>query len=364
MKPNISNEEEQVIGTNNSPSVSIILPIETDISLISELKHKLKITQEKVERELSANYPDDRSKPVIKKLEHLMLNIDFTKVKQSIAIYVSPIDEKVFYLNIPVKEKIIIDQSFEIRDLIYNNKQTVQFLVLLLSADTAKFYLGDSSELFRIKSGFPENIQAYERDMPERVTNFSDPDAHKEDVLNHFLQHTDQALSQVIKTHPLQVFIIGTERVLGHYKKITKNEKNILQFIYGNHIDDTEHQLQELIEPYKSTLFKIREVDVLHQLEQAVNEHKLSCGMQEAWSAASKKNAKLLVVEKDFMYPAHRGKHTGSVYKEDFSLNDPFYVKDAVDDTMEKVLACGGDVEFVDTDVLKDYGHVALINYY
>jgi hypothetical protein len=35
-----------------------------------------------------------------------------------------------------------------------------------------------------------------------------------------------------------------------------------------------------------------------------------------------------------------------------------------VDDVIEKVLENGGDVEFVDEGVLKDYHHIALILFY
>ena len=42
----------------------------------------------------------------------------------------------------------------------------------------------------------------------------------------------------------------------------------------------------------------------------------------------------------------------------------PLFLKDAVDDVIEKVLASGGDVEFVDEGLLDQYGHIAVIEYY
>ena len=95
-----------------------------------------------------------------------------------------------------------------------------------------------------------------------------------------------------------------------------------------------------------------------------MNDGKLVYGMKGVWEAATHKNCHLLIVEKDFMYPAHQGAHPDQIYKEDLTLNNPFYIKDAVDDVMEKVLEAGGDVEFVDNGVLKDYNHIALIRYY
>ncbi|MEI8059611.1 MAG: hypothetical protein WCG67_05590 [Ferruginibacter sp.] len=52
------------------------------------------------------------------------------------------------------------------------------------------------------------------------------------------------------------------------------------------------------------------------------------------------------------------------IYKITEPYNKFSYIKDAVDDVMEKVLENGVDVEFVDDGVLKDYHRIALIKYY
>ena len=64
------------------------------------------------------------------------------------------------------------------------------------------------------------------------------------------------------------------------------------------------------------------------------------------------------------MYAAQHGSNGDIIYKVTEPYNKFSYIKDAVDDVMEKVLENGGDVEFVDTDVLKDYHHIALVLYY
>jgi len=90
----------------------------------------------------------------------------------------------------------------------------------------------------------------------------------------------------------------------------------------------------------------------------------LSAGIREAWKASSCLNGSLLVVEKGFVYPARKAPEPGSIYKEATHADNSFYIKDAVDDVMEKVLAAGGDVEFVEDGVLKQYDRIALIRYY
>ncbi|MDR3693643.1 hypothetical protein [Mucilaginibacter sp.] len=361
----ITNDENQVIeAIKYRPAVSIILPFDSEISLKSEMDHKLKIALEKVKRQLLSVYPDEKAYVVINKLQKLIAGLQYDMSKKSMAIFVSPLTEKVIYLDIEVKEKLIIDESFEIRDLVYNQKEILKYILLILSAETSKMFRVTGTEFIHIKSTVPENIHAYENDISERVSNFSDPDNRKEDILNKYVQHIDHGLTDALKEFHLPVFIAGAERTLGHFKKITKNEKNIVHFIHGNFIDSTEPEILELMKPYTANWGSIMERNVLRELEKAMDQKKLAAGMKEVWQAAAHKNNRLLVVEKDFMYPAHLGLSADSIYQEDISLNRPFYIKDAVDEVIEKVLESGGEVEFVDNGSLNNYEHIALVEYY
>ena len=117
------------------------------------------------------------------------------------------------------------------------------------------------------------------------------------------------------------------------------------------------------MKPYAVEWTKITQRAVLQQIDKAMNEKKLACGIGEVWEATSHKNGKLLVVEKDFMYPAHLDANQSTNYMEDFPIESPFYLKDAVDDIMEKILENGGDVEFVENGALKNYNKIALIRF-
>src|SRR5579872_5704367 len=129
MKAHLSNEEQQVVGVaRQSPEVSVILPFEPVMSSKRELQHRLNIAVEKVGSELAANYPHETAMAVTIRLKNLVNNLNFNTHKKALALFVSPAIEKVFYLDIPVNEKIVIDESFEIRDLVYCKKQVIQYL--------------------------------------------------------------------------------------------------------------------------------------------------------------------------------------------------------------------------------------------
>lgn len=345
------------------PAVSIIVPFEPKMSLKTELLHSLKIAADKTERELSKNYPGEMSELVMEKLRTILKNLNFNTHKKSIAIYVSPVFEKVLYLDIAVEEKIIVDESFEIRDLVYSKKQLHKYLVLLMDGKESRVYLGNSSSFAKIVATTPE-VDAYINEMPERISNFSDLSAHKEIIMDKFLHHIDKGLDIILNAYKLPLFVLGPERMLGHFKNISKHKGAVIEYIYGNYEACSLPELRAILEPHIADWKKVIQTDLLNQMEEAMDQKRLAVGMHNVWREAMHHKGRLLLVEKDYMYAAEHGSTEDKIYKTNEPYNKFSCIKDAVDDVIEKVLENGGDVEFVDKDVLENYGHIVLIQYY
>jgi hypothetical protein len=359
----ITPEIHEVIGAQHyRPAVSIIIPFEPKMSLKAELTHCLKIAANKAERELQENYPGEMATLVIQKLRAIISNLNFNTHKKSIAIYVSPVFEKVLYLDIAVEEKIIVDESFEIRDLVYSKKQLHKYLVLLLSGKGSKIYLGNTVTFVRIVSNTPKS--AYVNEVSERVANFSDMSERKEIITDKFLHHIDNSLDIILNAYQLPLFVLGPERMLGHFKNITKHRGAIIEYVHGNYEEATLHELKAILEPHITDWKKVKQKDLLNQLEEAAGKNKLAVGMQDVWHGAMNHKGRLLMVEKNYMFAAQHGGSEDIIYRAAEPYNKFSHIKDAVDDVIEKVLESGGDVEFVDQDVLKDYNQIALIQYY
>ncbi len=355
---------ELIEAVQYRPAISIIMPFEPKMSLKTEIIHSLKVAGDKVERELQENYPDEMGRLVLHRLRDIFSHLNFNTHKKSIAIYVSPVFEKVLYLDIAVKEKIIVDESFEIRDLVYSKKQLHKYLVLLLSGKESRMYLGNSATLVRIVSNTPESVAAYVNDAPERVANFSDMQDRKEIVVDKFLHHIDNSLDIILNAYQLPLFVLGTEKIMGRFKSLSRHTGAIIDYVPGNYEEAGADQLIEILKPYIMDWKKVKQKDLLNQFEEAAGKKKLAVGMRDVWREAMRLKGRLLVVEKNYMYAAQRGSSEEVIYKVAEPYNRFSYIKDAVDDVIEKVLENGGDVEFVDEGVLKDYQHIALIQYY
>lgn len=346
------------------PCISIIMPFEPKMGAKAEITQQLKYAVDKVEREIRENYNGEMGKLVIQKLKNITRNLNFSTFKKSIAIYVSPVFEKILYLDIPVLEKIIVNGSFEIRDLLYSKQKIQQYMVLIISGKFSKVYLGNSSTFTKVKSNVPDHIAAFKHDSPGRVGNFSDPSHNKEVLLKRFLQHTDEGLSFLMQAYPFPVFVMGTKKLTGYFKAITKNEKNIAGYITGNYTESTDKELSQKLKPYLDNWKKVKMTDLRHQIEKAADSGKLAIGIRDVWKQASQHRGRLLIVEKNFMCPAQQGGNEGVIYMPAEPYNKFSYIKDAVDDVIEKVLEDGGDVEFVDDGFLNKYQHISLVQHY
>jgi hypothetical protein len=68
--------------------------------------------------------------------------------------------------------------------------------------------------------------------------------------------------------------------------------------------------------------------------------------------------------EKDFMYATQHGSREAIIYKPLVPYNKFSCIKNVIDDIIEKILENGGDVEFTDKGLLKDFNRIALGQYY
>jgi hypothetical protein len=365
MNPVLTPEIHDLIhAVHYRPAVSIIMPFEPKMGLKAELTHSLKLAVNKVEQQLQKNYPKDICGLVMQKLRSVIKELNYNTHKNSLGIFISPVFEKVLYLDIAVEERIIIDESFEIRDLVYSKKQHQKYLVLALSAEESRVYLGNSNCISRIVSNTPNSYHAFVNDMQERIANFSDMKELKQIVLDKFLRNLDNSLDIILKTYHLPLFVLGTEKILGHFKQLTKHAGSVIEYVHGNYDDANLEQLKQALGPHIADWKKFRQRDIVNQLEDAAGKNKLAAGIRDVWQEAMRYKGRLLVVEQDYMYVAEHGSNEENIYKTLEPYNKFSYIKDAVDDVIEKVLENGGDVEFADAGVLKDYHHIALIQNY
>ena len=295
------------------------------------------------------------------KLQVIFSSLNFMTHKKSVAIYVSPAFEKILYLDMAVEQRIIIDDTFEIRELVLSKKHSPEYLVLLLGSRQYSMYVGNSSTLERILSNTMESLGIYRNAMPGLPFR---QDSEEKAAMEKYLLHADNSMNIIRNAYPLPLFITGTENIIDQFRSLSKNAVTVLEYVYGNYEESTLEQLQGIFNPYISHWGKVVEKDLLNQLKEAKIKNKIAIGVKNVWREAMNHNGRLLVVEKNYRYAPARASVDDIIYKAVQPYNGFSYVKDAVGDMIEKVLESGGDVDFVDKGVLKDFQSIAMVKYY
>jgi hypothetical protein len=187
---------------------------------------------------------------------------------------------------------------------------------------------------------------------------------HKENLLHRFLRQADHELSQLLHQKTMPLFVAGPERLLGHFKKITHYGDNIVSQIHGNYEEASKDELRKLLVPHLADWEQLRQRNLLKRLDESEGKKKLAVGVKEAWKQAMRKNGRLLVVEKNYSYPAIKSIDPEVLEGVAEPYNKFSEIKDAVDDIIEKVLINGGDIEFVDAPLLQHHQHIVLEQFY
>lgn len=364
MQSKLTDDIKQIINaTHYRPAVSIIMPFPASSNLKSDMKHLLKKAADQVERDLRIHYPGEVVKPTMLKLRSFLDDLKIDSTKKAIAIFISPVFEKMIFLNTTVQEKIVIDEYFDIRDLLHDLKQTKPYLVLVLSAKESHFYLSKKGSLQKLSPALPESIYAYVNDAPEKVANFSDPSKRSEVLVEKYLRHIDDALLELVRTHKIPVFVLGVEKLLGQFNQ-SKHADSVAGYIEGNYEKATEAELKEIVKPKLAALDARMQKNIIDQIEKAEDKGQLAVGLEESLREIDNQKGKLLVVEKSYKYPALHGTDDSWNYQAEQSDGQLSKMSDAVENLIEKMLRSGGEVELVEDGMLDKYQHVALVQFY
>jgi len=328
-----------VPSNNETPVISLFMPFEPKMVSKNEIVRKLQMLLNEAEQKLVKTFSISAAKPVLERLKSVIKNLDYSTHKKSTAIYVSAGEEKLFYLDAPLEEKVIVDTSFNIRRLVESKKGLQQHLVLVLGNNISRVYYGKGMHLVSMLTNTRKKSQS---------DNISS--------VEHFLTEIDSNLNIILNYFPLlPLFVIGDAQTLNSYKIITKNESHIIQLIETGSDEVTVEDVKDALQPYIINWEYIQMKNLHRRLDNATESGRIAAGITNVTKAANQRHAKLLVVEKDYTFPVIKVKQPTA-----FSANDAFFT-DGVDEVIERVLSNGGEVAFADENILEDYQHIALI---
>lgn len=344
-----------------NPSLSIQLPVSNKINFRQETAYALKLALDKARTLMLGHYPERQSSLLIEKCEELFSRNIMPPGAQSVVIYVSEEYSKILFVDFVLQERIILDDSFEIRDLVRRAKEAIPFVVLALAAKGNQFYRGSApgAALQPLLPGRDKDADSFIPDGPQRMATFSDLHERKQQVILRFLRYTDKKLGELIHEYNLPVIVVGTARLMGHFKAITKHARHIEEYIQGNFERLTLRDLSSHLEPHLR-LGEKHQRKTMKLLAEEEDKGTVLAGVANVWNGLAGHRGRMLIVEENFHYTAEATEF--DAFAENRMPAVPHM--DLIDDLIEMALRKGCEIAFVADGALQEKGHVALIEYY
>lgn len=266
----------------------------------------------------------------------------------SLALFVSESTVRVFHLPVPVEDRVVIDPTFATRDVVVAVQSNPRFLLLHMDARSASLYRYNQKYLEPVLSGDFPALRA------GRVRTGRDLERQRA-----FLRTVDAGLARHLAAQDLPVVLVGGERILAEFLKVTRNASQVSGMARGIHSRPALHELEDMGRSVMADHVADLSAAAQDTLYARLRAKRAVTGLLGCWHAAATSQPELLVVESGFAMAARTV--AGGRYVEPSDDDEhPEVIDDAVDDLMEKVLRAGGFVSVVPDGTLREHGRVAL----
>lgn len=342
------------------PALTIMLPTHRNAPENRQDPIRVKNLVTEATTRLLGEFSKRDIEPLLTRLEGLVRNIEYRHTLDGLALFVNHDFARAFQLPVTVSERVIVDESFFTRDLVFAMNRTPRYWVLVLSEQPTRLFEGTREQLSEIQDGrFPMTHEGPggERPLPGGLG--VSKSAYRDEQHRHFFRRVDTALKPFMTADPLPIVVAGVDRNLSFFNEVTSYKTSISTLLTGNYDKTPSHELVKVVWPLVEAGLTESRQQGLSKLEKAVSAQKFVSTIGEVWRLASEGRGSLLLVEEGFHYPGRIDDKGALEPAEDSTA--PGVIDDAVDEVIEMVLSKQGQVAFVDNGELAAHQRIALI---
>lgn len=371
----LSNDLQTLLEERSDVCISVIMPTHrlspgrrTDPAELANIMENVKLGLQK-------KYDNATIAPLLLAMDDLYEQIDFIHNTAGIGIFVSAHVKKLVPFFFPVKERVTIAQSFDVRDLLYQSYYDTPYVVLQLSQKETRLFNGRLNALTEITdSHFPKKNDAeYEYSRHSRGNSNTghsfvkeiekDRSAIEEIRFKNFFRETDQVLNSYL-SNKVPLIVTGENKDLSYFRQVTTHEEQIACNVPGSYANYNVHELGALTWQAMKLFLDNNKDRLVRDFSEKTGEGLGITGIDNIWKAVQEGRGYKLLVEKDYSVPGYLPEHEDY----DLVLHEPKQahrnLPDAVSSLIQLVHEKNGEVIMVENDVLRDYRRMALITRY
>lgn len=341
------------------PAVSILAPTQRRRpGNLEDPKHLRALLAQAKDRLASALGEGDAA-PIVERLEAALDQTDLEHPDEGIAVFATKDDARALKLPFPVRERVVIDETFATRDLVLGLERSHRYRALVLSEKPSRLLEGTGDELIEVREGsFPVVVEGAHGE-PLASGGYPVRTSRADEQLRQFFRQVDRALGDVAAHDARPVIAVGVERDIAYFDEVTEHGELIVGRVLGNHAFASPRELAALTWPRMQEYLASRRDAAITQLVDAIGARRAAVGLEAVWKRAQEGRGHLLLVEEDYSeLPSRvRDEELEPSAEEDA----PGVIADAVDEVIETVLVKRGKVIFVEPYALGEHGPIAMI---
>ncbi|TSA79416.1 hypothetical protein FNU79_17945 [Deinococcus detaillensis] len=352
-------------GLSARPSVTITLPTYRTSPDNQKDPIRLKNLVTETTNRLEAEYGKRETLKLREQLQELADSVNHEHNLDGLALFVSAAYQEVFKLPYRLPERVVLDDTFLTRDLVFAMNRTPQYLALMLTEKPTRLYLGRGPDLHEVRDyGFPREYSGPGTGVAVQMGIGASPSREIERALEEFMRQVDTGLRGAVQALPFPVVLVGLSENLGMFKRVSRNTELIVTEVEGGHDHLSAHDLGELIWPQMQAALRERRQDIFEQIEQASGHNRTVSDLDEAWQAALDGQVDTMVVEQNLHFPARVSQDGRRLTRLPSGGDGPDDAADAVDEMIEHVMQRGGRAVFVDDGELAATGGMVMLTRY
>jgi len=362
-------------GTKDTVCVSIILPLHSPFSQRKEDRLILQKANSKVKEYLAQKNDGLTTELLIQSVDDLLSSVDINIHAAGIGFFVSKNVKEIIPFFLPVEEKVIVSNSFEIRDLIYQENYSFPYMVLHLTHKEARLFEGKQNTITEVTdSNFPRKYEDdYEYSRPSRGSSYVgdaflkdfEQDKSRLEKLRYeqFTRDIDKLLVKYLNSGK-KLLLAGVKNDLITFQRESKHTSNIIGQLDGNYTYTPQHEFATFVWKKIGAYTDKQKAELLSEFEEQVGNKNVVIGLPEIWKAASEGRAYRLLVEKDYIHPAFLVADDNIHLHLKPPMQPHLILADAINELIELVLSKDGEVTIFENGALENWQRIALVTRY
>jgi hypothetical protein len=376
MKPITIDTLKPYLTPKETPCVSLYQPTHRANPEALQGPIRFKNLVREVERSLLEKYSATQIKPLLDRFHHLVEEPLFWQHQwDGLAILATLNSFDIFQLQRPVKELVVVADSFHLKPLLRIAQSSDRFQVLCLDLQKAALYEGNRDALDEVNLGnmaatLTEALgdQLTEKQLYKGVqaggvggvpsVHGTGGKAEEVDIdRERFFRHIDKEIyARFSKPSGLPLVLAALPEHHSEFRRISHNPLLQAEAVAKNPWSLSTDQL-------RSEVWKLLEPHYLARLNQLVEDHRTAVAREQGSTdlsdiarAAVAGRVGVLLIEADRVIPGRLDRTTGAISED--RLADP-EIDDLIDDVAEIVILNGGNVVVVPSDKMPSSSGVA-----